>query len=214
MLTSGTVGEFKNTIPASPRALIAAGLAEFDNEQSRDTIPREVDDCSSAGSESCWGEMEDIGDDEVPEWGVLPPLPDSNMFAPLADAEIVEVARRHGGIQSRSDHVPVVAMDVNDSESEVSMVTALEQDLAVWPWEDAQAEFQNVQRRVQDGDRDAPTPSVERTDGWRRTSRRVALIPGSEGGTPRSIQDRLMFPVQCHRRLVLVTTEPTWETNH
>ena len=23
-------------------------------------------------SESCWGEMEDIGDDEVPEWGVLP----------------------------------------------------------------------------------------------------------------------------------------------
>ena len=91
VLTSGTVGESQNTIPASPRALIAAGLAKFDNEQSRDTIPREVDDCSSAGSESCWGEMEDIADDEVPEWGVLPPPPDSNRFALLADAEIVLV---------------------------------------------------------------------------------------------------------------------------
>ena len=39
MLTNGTVGESQNTIPASPRALIAPGLAEFDNEQSRDTIP-------------------------------------------------------------------------------------------------------------------------------------------------------------------------------
>ena len=34
---------------------------------------REDDDCSSAGSESCWGEMEDIGDDEVVEWGAMPP---------------------------------------------------------------------------------------------------------------------------------------------
>ena len=34
-----------------------------------------VDDCSSVSSESCWGEMEDIGDDEVPEWGVLPDPP-------------------------------------------------------------------------------------------------------------------------------------------
>ena len=89
VLTSGTVGESHNTILASPRALIAAGVAELDNEQSRDMIPREVG--SSADSESCWGEMEDIGDDEVPEWGVLPPPPDSNMFAPLADAEIVPV---------------------------------------------------------------------------------------------------------------------------
>ena len=47
------------------------------DEPSRDTIParfahREVDECSSAGSESCWGETEDIGDDEVVEWGTLP----------------------------------------------------------------------------------------------------------------------------------------------
>ena len=55
VLTSGTVVDSQNTIPAFPRALFAAGLAEFDNEQSRDTIPREVDDCSSAGSESCLG---------------------------------------------------------------------------------------------------------------------------------------------------------------
>ena len=48
------------------------GATEQDNEPSRDTIParladREVDECSSAGSESCWGEREDIGDDEVAE---------------------------------------------------------------------------------------------------------------------------------------------------
>ena len=44
----------------------------------RDTIParsadREVDECSSVRSETCWGEKEDIADVEVPEWGVLPP---------------------------------------------------------------------------------------------------------------------------------------------
>ena len=44
------------------------------DEPSRDTIParladREVDECSSTGSESCWGETEDIGGDEVVEWG-------------------------------------------------------------------------------------------------------------------------------------------------
>ena len=48
----------------------------------------EVDDCSSAGSESCWGDLERH---RRSEWGVLPPPPDSNMFAPLADAEIVPV---------------------------------------------------------------------------------------------------------------------------
>ena len=50
-------------------------LAEDLGATERDTIParladREVDECSSVGSESCWGEQEDIADDEVPEWGV------------------------------------------------------------------------------------------------------------------------------------------------
>ena len=31
---------------------------------------REIDECSSVDSESCWDEQEDIADDEVPEWGV------------------------------------------------------------------------------------------------------------------------------------------------
>ena len=35
----------------------------------------DADDCSSVSSESCWGEMEDIRDDEVVEWGVLPHPP-------------------------------------------------------------------------------------------------------------------------------------------
>ena len=35
----------------------------------------DADDCSSVSSESCWGEMEDIRDYEVVEWGVLPHPP-------------------------------------------------------------------------------------------------------------------------------------------
>ena len=36
---------------------------------------RGADDCSSASSKSCWGEMEEIGDDEEVEWGTLPRPP-------------------------------------------------------------------------------------------------------------------------------------------
>ena len=75
------------------------------DEPSRDMIParfadREVDECSSAGSESCWGETEDIGDDEVVEWGTLP-------FAQVVPAPHVvdcdRVAHRveHQGSQGR-----------------------------------------------------------------------------------------------------------------
>ena len=181
ILASGAVGEPETTVPASPQDLIAVGIADVD------APPTIV-----------------VADDEVPEWGALLLPPDSNMFAPLADVEIAEVARRdHGGIQSRSDHAPVVAMDVNDSESEVSMGTALEQDLAVSPWDVAQAEFQNLQRRVQDGDHDAPRES-ERTDVWRHPSRRVAPNPGSEGGTPRRSRTGLIFPVQCQQAVPTV----------
>ena len=76
-----------------------------------------------------------------PNQRVRRPVLDSDSDAPLMPARIegsdliAEVARReHGGIQSRSDHVPVVAMDVNDSESEVSMGTALEQDCVKAAW--------------------------------------------------------------------------------
>ena len=46
-------------------SLVDLGVRELDEDQ-----------CSSAGSESCWGETESIGDDEVVEWGTLP-LPSS-----------------------------------------------------------------------------------------------------------------------------------------
>ena len=58
-----------STVPASSRALIAEGQAKPD----KSCADREDDDCSSAGSEFCWGEMEDIGDDEVVEWVYRPP---------------------------------------------------------------------------------------------------------------------------------------------
>ena len=73
-------------------------MAEPDNVQLHGCADREDDDCSSAGSESCWGEREDIGEDDVVEWGALPlPTrrmesiiePGSNRFAALADAETV-----------------------------------------------------------------------------------------------------------------------------
>ena len=35
---------------------------------------RGADECTSASLESCWGEMEDIGEEEV-EWGAVPRPP-------------------------------------------------------------------------------------------------------------------------------------------
>ena len=75
------------------------------DEPSRDRIParfadREVDECSSAGSESCWGEMEDIGDDEVVEWGTLPfaqAVPAPHVF----DCDRVAHRVEHQGSQGR-----------------------------------------------------------------------------------------------------------------
>ena len=54
------------------RELIAGDAVSSLGVQSRPCVEREDDECSSVHSEFCWGEMEDIGDDEVPEWGVLP----------------------------------------------------------------------------------------------------------------------------------------------
>ena len=86
------VGDVENHGTVAPTLLdsLAEDLCRVEphNEPSRDTVPgdeggqildqfrccadREVDECCSAGSESCWGEMENIGDDEAVEWGALP----------------------------------------------------------------------------------------------------------------------------------------------
>ena len=68
VLTRGAVGEPGATVPASPQGLVAAGMAEPDNVQLHGCADRKDDDCSSAGSESCWGEREDIAEDDVVEW--------------------------------------------------------------------------------------------------------------------------------------------------
>ena len=52
--------------------LIPGDAVSYLGVQSRSCVEREDDECSFVHSESCWGEMEDIGDDEVPQWGVLP----------------------------------------------------------------------------------------------------------------------------------------------
>ena len=58
----------------------------------------DADECSSASSESCWGEMEDVGD-EVVEWGVVrhPPQagPDSVVNANLTQ-KVRELSRQKG----------------------------------------------------------------------------------------------------------------------
>ena len=36
-------------------------------------VDRDLDESSSVQSESCWGEMEDRNDEEVEEWGLMPP---------------------------------------------------------------------------------------------------------------------------------------------
>ena len=64
------MGFIESHAPIVPTLLDSLGP---DNESSS-LIPGGVggpsdDECSSAHSEFCWGEMEDIGDDEVQEWG-------------------------------------------------------------------------------------------------------------------------------------------------
>ena len=65
---------------------------------------REVDECSSAGSESCWGETEDIGDDEVVEWGALPLHSSIAQAVPaphVVDCDRVAHRAEHQGSQGR-----------------------------------------------------------------------------------------------------------------
>ena len=63
----------------SHTAVVPTLLDSLGSDEPSYLVPEDVgdhsdDECSSARSESCWGEMEDIGDDEVPEWGVTYPL--------------------------------------------------------------------------------------------------------------------------------------------
>ena len=60
----------------------------------------DVDECSSASSESCWGEMEDVGD-EVVEWGVVPHPPQAGPGS-VVNANLTQKVRelsRQKGIQ-------------------------------------------------------------------------------------------------------------------
>ena len=76
------VGDVESHAAVIPTLLDSLGP---DNEPSI-PIPGDVggpidDECRSAHSESCWGGMEDIGDDEVVDWGVL--------TCPMSSAHVV-----------------------------------------------------------------------------------------------------------------------------
>ena len=53
-----------------------------------------------------------------------------------------------------------------------------------------------VRRRVVDTDSGTPVDDARTDGGNRRPSRRVVLVPGSEDGTPQSIQDRVLDETQ------------------
>ena len=61
-----------------------------------------VDDCSSVSSESCWGEMEDIGDDEPVLWCVLPDPPSSQADISLEGNRVRPRARRLQMVSSQT----------------------------------------------------------------------------------------------------------------
>ena len=96
------VGDIGSRAPIVPTLLDSLGP---DNESSS-LIPGDVggpsdDECSSAHSESCWGEMEDIGDDEVPEWGVTYPLSCAeSQGGPTRQRETVAASSLPDGVDS------------------------------------------------------------------------------------------------------------------
>ena len=120
VLTSGTLGEPQGTVPALPQC------AELH------CADREEDDCSSVGSESRWGERED-----VVEWGALPVATrrsrnesGSNRFATLADEEIVP------GRARRSERTATATLLDSDSDAPLlsgtvsgELLNALEENL-------------------------------------------------------------------------------------
>ena len=80
-----------------------------------------IDDCSSVSSGSCWGEMEDIGDDDVPEWGVLPD-------PPSGQAEVSHHEGNHERPQAR--HLQLVSSQTV-VPSTCNRFAALEEDVDV-----------------------------------------------------------------------------------
>ena len=117
----------------SHAAVVATLLDSLGSDQEpSNPIPGDLgghsnDECSSARSESCWGEMEDIGDDEVVDWGV-------------SSVHVVPSPHAFSWSQRRSRR-PVAGRDVaptqvnSDSEGpgQVSgeLLDALERDLTV-----------------------------------------------------------------------------------
>ena len=61
-----------------------------------------VDDCSSVSSESCWGEMEDMGDDEPVLWGVLPDPPSGQADISLERNRVRPRTRRSQLVSSQT----------------------------------------------------------------------------------------------------------------
>ena len=74
--------------------------------------------------------------------------------------------------------------DVGGSLAEEEFLDQFEQDLM-------SGRRRRVRRRVVDSDSDTSLEGARTDGGIRRPSRRVVLVPGSEDGTPQSIQDRV-----------------------
>ena len=87
-------------------------------------------------------------------------------------------------IGEASNPGPLSSDDVGDSHPEEEFLDQFQRDLM-------SGRRRRVRRRVVDTNSDTPMEDARTDGGNRRPSRRVVLVPGSEDGTPQSIQDRV-----------------------
>ena len=113
------------------RELIPGDAVSSIGVQSRSCAEREADECSSAQSESCWGEMEDIGDDEVAEWGTLS-CPTSLAHA-IPGPHGVDCDRVANHAESQRGSKKKRLLLIRNSQNEtVAAFGALDDDAASW----------------------------------------------------------------------------------
>ena len=128
--------ESPSTMPATTHVdVVDMTMADADISDSGQPLRNRENDFQRPCRRRTSRRVHSSGSEGVPQvrqspFTVLTRESEENMPARIGGSE---ASRQDGEVQSRSNHVAVVALDVDDPESEVSMGTALEQDLAVSP---------------------------------------------------------------------------------
>ena len=202
------------------------------DQEPSNPIPGDVgghsdDECSSARSESCWGEMEDIGDDEVVDWGVT---------QPMSSVQVVPSPHALSWSQRRSRR-PVAGRDVApglDSTTQVNsaegpgqvsgeLLDALERDLNV-----VVAPKRRVRRVFNDDDESVVSLSRGRFQALSsdeepargelptQVDRESSVFDMTVADSPDEDEDRVVPPVDVPRgrRVVLIRQSGTPRSVH